>query len=215
MHSVFNSCYPTLVEPRPPLRSSSLPSNLSSSSFEIPNLQPTQKIQHSIPTLPYSKQTLSFLHNFKFQYPDSTNEEYLKNCRILVKYQSGYATHRNYVGQISTPLRIRLKPNAKLQTQRPIEVPIHYREKLTNLLQELEKQNVNQQIGSNPSETPYCGPTFLNLLIIIPEGDTMKVVSHAHHLNSKTDQAYESWSIEPLPPQLPRAKKVKSAIHPM
>ena len=45
VHSVFNSYYPTLVEPRPPLRSSPLPSNLSSSSFELHNLQPTQIIK--------------------------------------------------------------------------------------------------------------------------------------------------------------------------
>ena len=46
-------------------------------------------------------------------------------CQILVKYQSCYATHRNDVGQISTPFCIRLEPNAKLQTQRPTKVPIH------------------------------------------------------------------------------------------
>ena len=112
-HSVFNSYYPTLVEPRPPLRSSSLPSNLSSSSFELHNLQTTQINQHSFPTPPYSKQTLSVLKKSKFQYSDITNEEYLKICQILVKYQSCCATRFNFVGQSSTPFRIRLKPKRK------------------------------------------------------------------------------------------------------
>ena len=86
----------------PPSRSTSLPSNISSS-FELHNLQPTQIIQNSFPKPPYSKQTLSILQNFKFQYSDITNEEYLKTCEILVNYQNCYATHRNDVGHISTP----------------------------------------------------------------------------------------------------------------
>ena len=32
--------------------------------------------------------------------------------------------------KISTPFRIRLKPNAQLMTQRPSKVPIHYRDKI-------------------------------------------------------------------------------------
>ena len=53
----------------------------------------------------------------------------------------------------------------------------------------------------------------MNPLIIIPKGDTIKVVLDARHLNSNTDQSFESWPIEPLAPQLARAnKKFKSAI---
>ena len=61
VRSVFNPYYPNLTEPKPPARSSSISSNLSSSSFEIHNSQPTQIIQHSFPIPPYSKSTLSFL----------------------------------------------------------------------------------------------------------------------------------------------------------
>ena len=60
---------------------------------------------------------------------------------MLLKYKTCYATHKNDVGKISTPFRIRLKPNAQLMTQRPSKVPIHYRDKLNVLLKELEKYN--------------------------------------------------------------------------
>ena len=46
---------------------------------------------------------------------------------------------KNCVGKIAIPLRIRLKLNAQLPTQRLSKVPIHYREKLKNLLKELKK----------------------------------------------------------------------------
>ena len=53
---------------------------------------------------------------------------------MLLKYKTCYATHKNDVGKIPTPFRIRLKPNAELITQRPFKVPIHYRDKLYVLL---------------------------------------------------------------------------------
>ena len=64
---------------------------------------------------------------------------------MLLKYKTCYATHKNDVGKISTPFRIRLKPNAQLMTQRPSKVPIHYRDKLNVLLKELEKYNIIKQ----------------------------------------------------------------------
>ena len=98
-------------------------------------------------------------------------------------------------------------------TQRPSKVPIHYRDKLNALLKELEKYNIIKQIGSSPQDKPVYGTTYLNPLIIIPKGDTIKCVLDARHLNSNTEQSDESWPIEPLAPQLARAnKKYKSAI---
>ena len=44
------------------------------------------------------------------------------------------------LGKISTAFWIRLKPDAKLQTQRPTKVPIHYRNKLITLLDDLQKK---------------------------------------------------------------------------
>ena len=70
---------------------------------------------------------------------------------MLLKYKTCYATHKNDVGKISTPFRIRLKPNAQLMTQRPSKVPIHYRDKLNVLLKELQKYNIIKQIGSPPT----------------------------------------------------------------
>ena len=132
---------------------------------------------------------------------------------MLLKYKTCYATHKNDVGKISTPFCIRLTPNAQLMTQRPSKVPIHYRDKLNVLLKELEKYNIIKQIGSSPQDKSVYGTTYLNPLITIPKGDTIKCVLDARHLNSNTEQSDESWPIEPLAPQLARAnKKYKSAI---
>ena len=44
-------------------------------------------------------------------------------------------------------------------------------------------------------------------MLIIPKGDSIKYVLDSRHLNSNTDQCRDSWPIEPLAPQLARAKK--------
>ena len=131
-------------------------------------LQP-QILHRPFRPLPYSLDTRQFLNKFKFQYSDVTDDEYLKLCSILGKYQNCYATHRNDVGQIATPFRIRLKPNAKLQTQSSTKVPIHRREKLKTLLDELEKHNIICQIGFTPSDKSIYGITFLNPLLLSPK----------------------------------------------
>ena len=144
---------------------------------------------------------------FNFEYSDLPDNEYVTLCNIPINNQHCYAKHRNDVGETFTPFRIRIIENCKLQTQRPSKVPIHYRDRLNKLLVELGKHNLIKQIGSTPHAKHTIGTTVLNPLIIIPEGDAIKVVLDARHLNSNTDQELESLPIEPLAPQLARANK--------
>ena len=189
--------------------------NIPNQTSPLYNVLPTSHTSEKriFPSLPYTSENLKFINKFNFQFSDLTDSEYITLCNMLLKYKTCYATHKNDVGKISTPFRIRLKPNAQLMTQRPSKVPIHYRDKLNALLKELEKYNIIKQIGSSPQDKPVYGTTYLNHLIIIPKGDTIKCVLDARHLNSNTEQSDESWPIEPLAPQLARAnKKYKSAI---
>ena len=179
------------------------------------NVQPTSHTSEKriFPSLPYTSEKLKFNNKFNFQFSDLTDTEYITLCNMLLKYKTCYATHKNDVGKISTPFRIRLKPNAQLMKQRPSKVPIHYRDKFNVLLKELKKYNIIKQIGSSPQDKPVYGTTYLNPLIIMPKGDTIKCLLDARHLNSNTEQSDESGPIEPLAPQLARAnKKYKSAI---
>ena len=159
------------------------------------------------PSLPYSPENLKFIHKFNIQFSDLTDTEYVTLCNLLLKYKTCYATHKNDVGKIATLFRIRFKPNAQLPTQRPSKEPIHYRDKLNTLLEDLEKHNIIKQIGSSPQDKPVYGTTYITPLIIIPKGDSIKCVLDARHLNSNTEQSDESWPIEPLASQLARAKK--------
>ena len=89
-----------------------------------------------------------------------TDTEYVNLCNILKNNQQCYAKHKNDVGKFFTPFRIRIKENCKLQTPRPSKVPIHYRDRLNELLTELEKYNIIKQIDSSSDEKHTIGTTF-------------------------------------------------------
>ena len=112
------------------------------------NLRPSDKIRKDFPPLPYSTENQQFIKKFNFEYSDLTDTEYVNLCNILINNQNCYSKHKNDVGKISTTFRIRIKDNCKLHTQRPSKVPIHYRDRLNELLLELEKYNIIKQIGS-------------------------------------------------------------------
>ena len=73
------------------------------------NLRPSDKIRKDFPPLPYSTEN----QQFNFEYSDLTDTEYVNLCNILVNNQNCYAKHKNDVGKISTPFRIRIKENCK------------------------------------------------------------------------------------------------------
>ena len=184
-------------------------SDISHQTSPLDNVQPTSHTSEtrSFPSLPYTSENLKVVNKYNFQFSDITDTEYITLCNMLLKYETCYANHKNDVGKISTPFRIRLIPNAKPLTQRPSKVLIHFRDKLNTLLEELEKYNIINQIGFSPQDKPVYGTTYLNPLIIILKGDTIKSVLDARHLNSNTEQSDESWPIEPLASQLARANK--------
>ena len=74
---------------------------------------------------------------------------------MLLKYKTCYATHKNDIGKISTPFRIRLKPNAQLMTQRPSKVPIHYRDKLNVLLKDSKNITLSNKLVLPLKTNPF------------------------------------------------------------
>ena len=82
------------------------------------NVQPTSHASNHrvLPSLPYSPENLKFINKLNFQFSDLIDAEYVTLSNLLLKYKTSYATHKNNVGKIATPFRIRLKPKAQLLT---------------------------------------------------------------------------------------------------
>ena len=188
IHNVTHTYHPDITEPVPPTNyavhynDSTTPSlqfllhqdymthsDIPHQTSPLFNVQPTSNTAEKriFPSLPYTSEKLKFINKFNFQFSDLTDTEYITLCNILHKYKTCYATHKNDVGKLSTPFRIRLKPHAQLLTQRPSKVPIQYRDKLNTLLKELEKHNIIKQIGSSPQDKPVYDTTYLSPLLLL------------------------------------------------
>ena len=142
----FNLC--TRVIPQSLLKNNNIEINDKTHQLPIPsgtgNLRPSDKIRKEFISLPYTAENQQFIKKFNFEYSDLTDTECVNICNILINDQHCYAKHKNDVGTISTPFRIRIEENCKLQTQRPSKVLIHYRDRLNKLLTELEKHNIKK-----------------------------------------------------------------------
>ena len=154
---------------------------------------------------PYSKPTFNisnytedqqkFLTMFNFQHSQITQDEFEKLAKQLIKYSSVYATSKFDVGKISSSLHLPLKPDAVFKKQRASKVPIHLHDKVNRLLDILEQYNIISPV--NKEEQPK-GNTFINPVIILAKGESLKIVLDARYLNSLIDESKCNWPIEPI-----------------
>ena len=155
----------------------------------IPYFKPTFNINN------YTENQQKFLTMFNFQHSQITQDEFEKLAKQLIKYSSVYATSKFDVGKISSSLHLPLKPDAVFKKQRASKVPIHLHDKVNRLLDILEQYNIISPV--NKEEQPK-GNTFINPVIILAKGESLKIVLDARYLNSLIDESKCNWPIEPI-----------------
>ena len=156
---------------------------------KTPYFKPTFNISN------YTEDKQKFLTMFNFQHSQITQDEFEKLAKQLIKYSSIYATSKFDVGKISSSLHLPLKPDAVFKKQRASKVPIHLHDKVNRLLDILEQYNIISPV--NKEEQPK-GNTFINPVIILAKGESLKIVLDARYLNSLIDESKCNWPIEPI-----------------
>ena len=156
---------------------------------KTPYFKPTFNINN------YTETQQKFLTMFNFQHSQITQDEFDKLAKQLIKYSSVYATSKFDVGKISSSLHLPLKPDAVFKKQRASKVPIHLHDKVNRLLDILEQYNIISPV--NKEEQPK-GNTFINPVIILAKGESLKIVLDARYLNSLIDESKCNWPIEPI-----------------
>ena len=139
-----------------------------------------------------TEQQQKFLVILNFQHSQLTQNEFEKKADLLLKQPKVYATSTLDVGKINSPLLLNLKPFKK---QRAIKVPIHLHDKVKRLLDILEQYEI---ISPANKEEHSKGNTFVNPVIILARGESLKTVLDARYLNSLTDESKSNWPIEPI-----------------
>ena len=158
---------------------------------KTPYFKPTFNTSH------YAEEQQKFLTMFIFQHSHITQIEFDKLAKLLLKYPTVYATSNIDVGKVNSSLYLPLKPDAVFKTQRTRKVPIHLHDKVNRLLDILE-QNYEETISPVNKEEQPNGNTFINPVIILAKGESLKIVLDARYLNSLIDESKCNWPIEPI-----------------
>ena len=137
----------------------------------------------------------SFIEMFDWKNFSLDDKYFQKLCKILIHFKGCYGTSKFDVGKAKIQLHLPLKKDAEFRKQRASKVPIQLKERVEKLLQVLEYFDIIA-----PVNTKYLteGNTFINPVIILKKGETLKIVLDARYLNSMIDETKCSWPIEPV-----------------
>ena len=92
----------------------------------------------------FEKIDQTFLEKFDFSQADINDENLDKLLKTLTKNKDVYSQYD--VGKIKQKFHVKLLPNSNLTKQRPSKVPLHYEEKLENLLKQLCKTGIIREM---------------------------------------------------------------------
>ena len=113
---------------------------------------------------------------------------------MLADARDVYSQNKFDVGKTHQKFHVTLKPNVELKRQRPNKVPSDLNEKLEKLLTQLKDADINRDMGDDDE----IGLLFVNLIILMPNNDYVKLVIDARYLNSVTDLTIYSRPLEPV-----------------
>ena len=140
------------------------------------------------------KELINYVKEFDFQYSDLTDEEMILLIDMLLDVRDVYSQHKFDLGKTRQKFHVTLKPNVELKRQRPSKVPLHLKEKLEKLLEQLKDADIIREMGVDDK----MGSLFVNPNILMPKNDYVKLVIDARYLNSVTDLTNYSWPLEPV-----------------
>ena len=156
---------------------------------KTPYFKPTFNITN------YTKEQQNFLTIFNFEHSQITQTEFDKLAKQLLKYLTVYATSKLDVGKSISSLHLPLKPDAVFKKQRASKVPIHLHDSVNRLIDILEQYKIISPV--NKEEQPKEN-TFINPVIILAKGESLKIVLDARYLISLIDESKCNWPIEPI-----------------
>ena len=135
-----------------------------------------------------------FLDSFDFTLSDLTDDELFELIEIILQDNDVYSHHKYDIGKTKYNFHLPLKKDATFKKQRPSKIPIHLRDKLEKLTDELIQAGIIRELNENDDMNSW----FVNPVIILPKKDYVKLVIDARYLNSITDTSNSSWPLEPL-----------------
>ena len=111
---------------------------------------------------------------------------------MLVDARHVYSQHKFDVAKTRQRFHVTLKPNVELKRQRPSKVPLHLKENLEKILTQPRDTDIIRKMGNDDE----MGSLFVNLIVLMPKNDSVKLVIDARYFTSVTDLTNYSWPLE-------------------
>ena len=140
------------------------------------------------------KELINYVKWFDFQYSDFTDEEMVLLIDILIDARDVYSQHKFNMGQTRQKFHVTLKPKLNWNDNDLVKFPYIWKKKLEKLLTQLKDADIIREMGNDDE----MGSLFVNLIILMPKNDYVKLVIDATYLNSVTDLTNYSWPLEPV-----------------
>ena len=131
------------------------------------------------------------------------NFEHTKLPQLLTQFRKCYATSNFDVGKIRVELNLPLKATAIFKKQRATHMPLQLQDRVQHLLDILTHFDIMAPVNTDSLTT---GNTFINPVIILKKGESLKIVLDARQLNIMINETKCSWPIEPIQVILARIK---------
>ena len=90
----------------------------------------------------FSPTEQTFLKNFDFSESDISDSELQHLLRVLIENNDVFSNFTYDVRRITQEFHVKLKKYAVLRKQRPSKVPLHYKDRLEHLLNELQRAGI-------------------------------------------------------------------------
>ena len=145
-------------------------------------------------TLEKIESTIKFLSDFDFTKSDISDDEFADLIQMLIEDQDVYSHHKYDIGKTKHKFHIPLKKDATFKKQRPSKIPVHLRDKLDKLMDEIIQAGIVRELNEKDDMNSW----FVSPVIILPKKDYVKLVLDARYLNSITDTSNCSCPLEPL-----------------
>ena len=98
------------------------------------------------------------------------------------------------MGQTKQKYCVTLELYSELWKQRLSKCPLHIKDKLEKLHGKLQDSGIIREMGDDDE----LGSLFVNLIILLPKADYVKLVIDARYLNTIINLTNYSWPLEPV-----------------
>ena len=140
---------------------------------------------------------------FNFEHTKLTQTQFEQLAQLLTEFKKYYATAKFDVGKVKVELNLPLKARAIFKKQRATRIPLQLQDRVQHLLDILTHIDIIAPVNTDSLTT---GNTFINPVIILKKGESLKIFLDARQLNIMIDEKNHSWPIEPIQIILTRVK---------